>query len=178
MSLQLLLELCKRQNDFAFNRPCSNSTIAALANEYSWDMPQDYREFLSATNGESRSSDGLCGGFRFLSVDEIREVHSEWSYYAENDFAELSAETWFLGESPFYDIAWIPIASLMARSLIMLASKNNSVLVFSWSVEIGPHDAYATSFTQLLNRIGGELLDGDDYMEMIGELTPIESLAG
>ena len=171
-SLEMLREFCNANPEFAFNSGASVTALDLFASANSWALPSDFREFLLRSNGETEQSEGICGGFRFLSIEEIQAIHDDWCYYADNDFADLTATTWYFGESPFYDKSWIPVASLRPRELVMIGVAMNQEYVFSWSVELGPNDMYARGFSNFVDRIAAELLDGDD-VRMIDELSPI-----
>ena len=176
-ALQKLRDLAENSDgEYGFAGGTSSDDLDSISNEFGVTLPTDYRQFLIETGGEAPNSDGLCGGYQFLGVEEIRSTHMEWCGYAQAEFASLRTTTWYLGETAFYEPTWFPIAAIRQRELIMLATDHTRCCVFEWDVESGAGAIYAYGFSMMINRIVDSLLD-EGYVEMIDSLEPLRKNA-
>ena len=160
-----------------FNDDGTEIKVAELESRLRCEFPDDYRRFLATTNGESPSSDGLCGGYRFLASDEVEEIADEWrAHLDEQAWQGKTASSWFLGLTRIYEPTWIPIAGLSSRELVLLNVGNHGqgrYEIFQWSAESGPAELLANGLVQFLGRIVNELIDDDGYIKDLLDLEPV-----
>ena len=101
--------LNKNAPDISFREPADPSAITNFVEKSGLSLPEDLHRVLCAADGERRSSTGMIGNWRLMSIAEIQ---ASWGL-----LANLSEKGAFVGqeaEAPVYirnswwDQAWIP----------------------------------------------------------------------
>lgn len=177
-TLSILRSLIDRYGiECEFNDDGNEIKVAELESKLPAALPADYRQFLILTNGESTSSEGICGGYRFLPTDEILDLVMEYRAELDHTWQNKTASAWYLGVTRFYEPNWVPIASLHPREHVMLSlggqGNQGSFHVFEWAVDDGPGELYALGFDNFLQRVVDELIQDDGYIKNLFDLEVI-----
>lgn len=157
------------KEDIRFNPGANRDSILALEKSQGFQVPDQLGQLWKNADGETTSSDGLFGGYRFLSIQECQETINNYFDILAYDkaFAALRYETSYMGKVKVFERGWLPLGELSIRELVICDVRvSTKTPVFMWSIESGPGNLLATSIEQFLKTLDENVVE-DDY---IGDL--------